>query len=125
MSEVSHKVDPQKDVYTHAAQHFNPLADLNTTNIADFHSLILSNDTNQYPFRTDFTPDFWVLVFRLTAGTVSMYVGQGLAAQSFRLDRGTIVVPFRSDSFTAVTSGASGFFDLYAVRELDGFKVEA
>lgn len=101
---------------------------LSAHNLQSFHSAILSNDTTtNTPYETTWeNTDYWVIVARLTGGYINCYPGQQRGgAYSIRLNSGTARIPVRNSSFTVETVGATGFYSLYAVKNLDGFDISA
>ena len=93
-------------------------------NIQTIHSAILAANTGVYENKIDWQPDFFVVVARLTAGYIWIYPGAQAGGTSFRMAAsGQLVLPFHADVLTVQTVGATGFWDIYAVRNLDGFKV--
>jgi hypothetical protein len=75
--------------------------------------------------RASFNPDYWVFVARCTSGSFRLYLGDQKSDIMFRLDSGTIVLPVSSNQMSVESVVASGFYMLYAVKGLDGFKVFA
>jgi hypothetical protein len=85
---------------------------------------VLSADSTTYGYRINFHPDFWLIVARLVDGYVDAYPGAGKGARFFRMDSGTLRLPMPVQEWTLITSAATGWFSLYAVKNLDGFTIE-
>lgn len=102
-----------------------PKRSLNEYHFQAMHSVILTTDTNNYKFNLTWKPEYWVIVVRATAGYVWLYPSADRSPNSVRLDRGSLVWPLHTDMFTVETVGFSGFFDLYAVQNLDGLEIIA
>lgn len=94
-------------------------------NIETRHSGILTASTAVAKIAINWKPDFWVVVARATSGQVIIYPQSDRSSIAFWLDRGTVRVPMHNDVFTIETVAFSGWYSLYAVRNLDGFEVEA
>lgn len=70
-------------------------------------------------------PDRWLVVARLTSGYLFAYPGSSRGTLSVKLDRGTIVLPLHGQEFSIETVGASGWWSVYAVRDLEEIEVTA
>ena len=106
----------------------SPLIGPNMPFIKDFHSLTLTTDTNPFTFQVTFLPDFWLVVARLSAGWINVSIGVGQGAVQFRLQSGSLRLPIwaGNPSLSINTVGASGIYDVYAVKNAgDVFDVEA
>lgn len=105
-----------------------PAASLKHPMIQSFHSGNLSNDTTpNTPYETTWEgSDYWVIVARLTGGYINISPGSNRGGPFIvRLNSGTARIPIRTSTFTVETVGATGFYSLYAVKNLDGFDISA
>jgi hypothetical protein len=96
--------------------------------VVNFNPVGVTTDTNPYIFTIDFTPNYWLVVARLTAGAIMAYPGRGPGGVGFRLALSTqIRIPFKNDAMTILTQAATGTFDLYAIydpnHEMDSFSI--
>jgi len=99
---------------------------MNDFNIKCFRSADLAAVNGiQTPHRTDFDPDFWVFVARCTVGSLVLYMGDQRSEIQFRLDSGSLVLPVSAPQMTVECLTATGWYMLYAVKKLDGFKVSS
>lgn len=100
---------------------------LDQFNLQDIHSADLTTDSTLTSVKLNWKPDYFVVVARLSVGYIWIYpYGRG-GAMKFRLDRGTLRLPvFRNtDTLAIETVGATGFYDAYAVLNMDGMELEA
>jgi hypothetical protein len=88
-------------------------------NIQTIHSAVLTTDSSVNPNPINWTPDYWLVVARMTAGYIWIYAGAQRSGISFRVDRGSVKFPFETDNLTVETVGATGFYDVYAVHDPD------
>jgi hypothetical protein len=91
-----------------------------------FHSAVLAADTSITiigPNALTWLPERFVIVVRLSAGSLNIHMGSGRKADYFRLDKGTLVLPMPLEAITIETNGATGFYDIYALTGHKEFSV--
>jgi hypothetical protein len=93
-------------------------------NITAIHALGLAAVTNLVNHTIDWTPDYWLIVVRLTAGYITVYQNQDRGGIPIVLNTGTIRLPFPNMAVSVERTGATGFYSLYAIRNLDGFDIK-
>lgn len=97
---------------------------INQFNIETIHSAILTASTAVVTHPINWLPDFWVLVSELSSGYLQAYPSGDKSPIAFRAVRHTVVIPMTVDKFTVETFAATGWYSLYAVKNLDGFSVQ-
>lgn len=96
----------------------------NDHNIESFHSAVLANDSKaSYQYSVNWWPDYFLVVARLTAGFIFVYPSMDRSALYFRLQNGELVVPLKVQGISIETVGATGFYDVYPVRNLKEFRI--
>lgn len=91
--------------------------------IVPIHVTGLVTITSQTPYPIGFTPDFWFLVSRLTAGQLNLHIGTSRSATYITAVADRIRLPWRVEAVTVELLAATGGFDLYACYNLDGFDI--
>lgn len=86
-------------------------------------SLVLNADTQTYTHKFTWIPERYMIVVRLSAGSLTVNVGNGRNVQRFRMDKGTIKFDSTNETLTIETNGATGFYDVYALIGFDQLDV--
>lgn len=90
------------------------------------HSPVLAADSSitiQGPNVASWKPERFMIVVRLSAGSLNIHVGQGRKNDYIRIDKGTIELPMPAEAITIETVGATGFYDIYFLSGLKGFNI--
>ncbi len=103
----------------------NPKFALTKGRIQPFHSLTLVNDSNIYPFLLTWLADKFYVVARLTAGNINVHVGEGRNPSYWRIDKQTLKLPIQGNVITVETVSASGYYDIYALKDFPDFDIES
>ncbi len=98
---------------------------LDAINIQSFHSAVLTADTSVTPYPINWHPDHWLVVARCISGYILIYPSSQKGSMSFRVDRGSVIIPTNADTLTIETVGVTGFYDLYPVRNLDELDIKS
>lgn len=92
--------------------------------IDTFLSGDLTTETAQHVYSVDFQPDVWVINSNLSAGKIQIFAGNGTNGTPIQVSTHVVRLPLKKmDSLTVNTIGATGWYEVIAIKGLDGFDI--